>query len=250
MNAMDRLALQAVTAGTAKPQPRIAPPLPMARSANALELDRLCRHVQVIRRKLAPREALYRAGQPFRSLFLVHAGFLKIVQPNPAGPDQVTGFRMRGELVGIESIGMTAHTCDAVALESCEVWELAFPSVLDACLRIPELQQRVTAALADEIRRDRIWIVAFATRSAEQRLAMFLLDLATRHFELGFSANRFLLRMRKLDIASFLAVKAETVSRVLATLTQAGLIRITHREVEILDAPALRTRAGMDPRRH
>lgn len=247
MDATDRLALPPITP-TAQPTPAIAPPS-MARSA-ALELDRLCQHVHVIRRKLAPRQHLYRAGQPFGSLFLVHAGFLKIVQPNPAGPDQVTGFRMRGELVGVESIGMPAHGCDAVALESCEVWELRFPAVLDACLRIGELQAKLTAALADEIRRDRIWILAFASLSAEQRLAMFLLDLAARHHELGFSPNRFMLRMRKLDIASFLAIKPETVSRVLAALTGSGLIEIECREVKILDAKGLRRRAGIDPRHH
>jgi CRP/FNR family transcriptional regulator len=244
MDAQARLAPHA-----APPTPAHAPPA-MARSSGGLELDRLCRHVQVIRRRLARRQHLYRAGQPFRSVFLVHAGFLKVVQPDHAGPDHVTGFRMRGELVGVESIGMPAHGCDAVALESSEVWELAFPAVLDACVRIGELQARLTAALADEIRRDRAWMLAFATRTADQRLAMFLLDLAARHAELGFSPHRFMLRMRKLDIASFLAVKPETVSRVLAALTGAGLIAIERREVRILDAQGLRARAGMDPRHH
>jgi CRP/FNR family transcriptional regulator len=225
-------------------------PPAMARAGGGLALDRLCAHVHVVRRKLAPRQVLYRAGQPFRSLYLVHAGFLKIVQPNPAGPDQVTGFRMRGELVGVESIGMPAHGCDAVALESCEVWELAFPPVLEACLKIPELQERLTAALAGEIRRDRIWILAFASLTAEQRLALFLLDLAARHADLGFSASRFRLRMRKLDIASFLAVKPETVSRIFATLAGAGLVTIRHKDVEIVDAAGLRKLAGMDPRLH
>jgi CRP/FNR family transcriptional regulator len=227
--------------------PRREAPPPMARG---LELDRLCAHVHVVRRKLAPRQVLYRAGQTFRSLYLVHAGCLKVVQPNPAGADQVTGFRMRGELVGVESIGMGTHGCDAVAVESCEVWELAFPPVLDACVRIPELQEKLTAALAAEIRRDRIWIMAFASLTAEQRLALFLLDLAARHAELGFSASRFRLRMRKLDIANFLAVKPETVSRVLATLTGAGLVAIRHKDVEILDATRLRGLAGMDPRQN
>ena len=165
-------------------------------------------------------------------------------------PDHVTGFRMRGELVGVESIGMPAHGCDAIALESCEVWELAFPPVLDACVRIPELQERLTAALAGEIRRDRVWILAFASLTAEQRLALFLLDLAARHADLGFSANRFRLRMKKLDIASFLAVKPETVSRIFGTLASAELVTIRHKEVEILDAKGLRRLAGMDPRLH
>ncbi len=112
--------------------------------------------------------------------------------------------------------------------------------MLSACLRIPELQARLTSALAEEIRHDRSWMLALGTLGAERRVASFLLDLAARYGRLGFSACHFILRMSRADIASFLALKHETVSRVLSRLQERGLILVERREIRILDADGLR----------
>ena len=130
---------------------------PFAPSAGIgqVNLSELSAHVPVTRRKLEAGQYLYRAGQPFNALFLVHAGFLKASLVAEDGREQVTGFRMRGELLGVESIGMKTYACDVVALDTSEVWELPYPAVLTACARIPELQAQLTAALAAEIRSDR-----------------------------------------------------------------------------------------------
>lgn len=200
--------------------------------------------VPVMRRKLAAGQYLYRAGQAFRALFLVNVGCLKTCELADDGREQVTGFRLRGDLVGVESIGLATYACDVVALESGEVWELPYPPMLAACLRVPELQTRLTAALAGEIRRDRLWMLALGTLSAEQRVAAFLLDLADRHAALGFSARHFILRMGRLDMASFLALKHETVSRALSRLGELALISIRRREVRIVDADGLHAFAG------
>jgi CRP/FNR family transcriptional regulator len=203
-------------------------------------IEQLRAHLQVTRRRLQPGQHLYRAGQPFNALFLVNVGCLKTCELSDDGREQVTGFRMRGDLIGAESIGLHAYACDVVALEACDVWELPYPPMLSACLRVPELQARLTSALAEEIRRDRSWMLALGTLSAERRVASFLLDLAERHARLGFSARHFILRMSRADIASFLALKHETVSRVLSRLHDRGWIFVERREVRILDADGLR----------
>ncbi|HEY0232255.1 MAG TPA: helix-turn-helix domain-containing protein, partial [Dokdonella sp.] len=105
------------------------------------------------------------------------------------------------------------------------------------------LQARLTLALAQEVRRDRSWMLALGTLSAERRVAAFLLDLADRHARLGFSPHHFILRMSRADIASFLALKHETVSRALSRLDDLGQISVQRREVRIIDADGLRSGA-------
>lgn len=218
--------------------------LPRRDAPLELDIAHLQRHMVVTRRKVRAGQYLYRNGQPFRALHFVHAGFLKTCELSEDGREQVTGFRMHGDLLGVESIGLGAHTCDAVALDDAEIWELPYPLVLDALQRIPELQVRLTAALAEEIRRDRVWMLVIGTLPAEQRVAAFLLDLASRLALLGFSARHFILRMGRADIASFLALKHETVSRALSHLEKLEYISVLRREVRLLDIPKLRACVG------
>ncbi|MEP6484574.1 MAG: cyclic nucleotide-binding domain-containing protein, partial [Rudaea sp.] len=216
-----------------------APTMPVANIApGGISIDELSRYVSVTQRKLNGGQYLYRAGQAFQALYLVQAGFLKNSVTSEDGREQVTGFRMRGDLIGVESIGMATHTSDAIALDSCVVWELPYPAILSACARIPELQSQLTSALAAEIRNDRAWMLALGTLSAEQRVATFLLDVASRHEALGFSARHFVLRMSRADIGSFLALKHETVTRALTRMSAQGFIDVQLREVRILDGDA------------
>jgi len=204
-----------------------------------IDLDELRAFVPVTLRKLDAGQHLYRAGQPFQALYLVNAGFIKTSLVADDGREQVTGFRMRGDLVAVESIGLPTHSCDAVALDSSSVWELPYPAILAAAARMPQLQAQITQALAAEIRSDRSWMLALGTLSADQRVAAFLLDVAARHAQLGFSARHFVLRMGRADIGSFLALKHETVTRALTRLVAQGCIAVQQREIRILDADAL-----------
>jgi CRP/FNR family transcriptional regulator len=130
------------------------------------------------------------------------------------------------------------------------VWELPYPAVLQACLQMPELQGRLTAALAEEIRNDRAWMLALGTLTADQRVDAFLLDMADRHVRLGFSPRHFLLRMGRTDIASFLALKHETVTRALSRLEKLEYIAVQRRDVRVLDVDGLRCTAGQGVRAH
>jgi CRP/FNR family transcriptional regulator len=203
-------------------------------------IDLLREHVPVIRRRIDAGQYLYRAGQPFNALHLVAFGCLKTCELSEDGREQVTGFHMRGDLLGVESIGLARYACDVVALEDSEVWELPYPPMLTACVQVPALQARLTEALAAEIRRDRQWMLTLGTLGAESRVAAFLLDLAERHARIGLDANRFVLRMCRIDMASYLALKHETVSRVLSSLADAKLVEVHRRDVSILDAARLR----------
>ena len=177
-------------------------------------------------------------------MFLVHAGFLKTCELAHDGREQVTAFRMRGDLIGVESIGLGSYSCDVVALEDSELWELPYPPVLLACRELPELQIRLAAALAEEIRRDRSWMLALGTLSAERRVAAFLLDVAQRHAALGFSPRHFILRMGRADMGSFLALEARDGDAGPVAPGRLATSTVQRREVRVLDVD----RAGADGR--
>lgn len=232
------------------PASAVLPVTLLAGSRKDIDIEELRRHVPVIRRKVLAGQYAYRAGQAFHALFLVHAGFLKTCELAQDGREQVTGFRMRGDLVGVESIGLGNYCCDVIALEDSELWELPYPPVLLACRELPDLQIRLTAALAEEIRRDRSWMLALGTLSAERRVAAFLFDVAQRHAALGFSPRHFILRMGRADMGSFLALKHETVTRALSHLADLGYVTVQRREVRVLDVAALADMAGQTASMH
>ena len=207
------------------------------RHACPLDMEALVRDLPLQRRRLHARQYLFRAGQPRHALFLIHAGFFKTSVTSVDGREKITGFRMRGDLLGIDALDLPAHTCDAMALDVGEVWELPMAYLRD---RLPEFQERLTLLLASEIRRDWGWMLALGTLGAEQRVIAFLLDFAARLERLGFSARCLMLRMTRAELGNFLSLKLETVTRALSHLQALGLIGVERREIRIEDPAGLR----------
>lgn len=209
----------------------------------AIDIDALGRAFPLARRRHTCGQHLFRAGQPFRAIHLVHAGSFKVSDLTEDGREKVAAFKMKHELVGVDSIGLSEYASDAIALEDSETWALPYPAVLKAAADIPGLQEQIHAALAAEIRFDHAWMLLLATLAAEPRVAAFLIDLATRQARLGMSARHFVLSMTRIDMASFLALKHETVSRVLGRLVDMRYIHVNRREVQLLDMNGLRAMA-------
>lgn len=203
----------------------------------APDMEVLLQGIPLQRRRLQARHYLFRAGQPRQSLFLIHAGFFKTCVTSVDGREKITGFRMRGDLLGIDALDMPVHACDAMALDTSEVWELPMGLLRQ---RLPEFQERLTLMLASEIRRDWGWMLALGTLSADQRMIAFLLDFAERLERLGFSAHCLMLRMTRAELGSFLSLTLETVTRALSRLHAHGLIGVDRREIRIKDAAGLR----------
>lgn len=208
--------------------------------ATAMDLRSIASDLTLPRRRVARRKYLFRAGQPMTSLFLVCAGFLKISILSEDGREKITGFRMRGDLLGMESLGSEGYLCDAVALDLSEVWELPVRQLDSLYVRIPGLREQITAALALEIRRDWRWMLTLGTLNAEQRVVAFLLDMAARQQALGFSASQLTLHMTRADVGNFLALQLETVTRALSHLDALGVIEVQRREIRLVDPAALR----------
>jgi CRP/FNR family transcriptional regulator len=192
-----------------------------------------------IRRRVQARQALFVAGQPCRSLFLVHAGYFKTRVASADGRERVTGLRMRGDVLGLESLGLESYACDAVALDLAEVWELPIASLAAVD---PASQACLSAQLAAQVRRDWSCMLAIGTLSAEQRVIDFLFDVSERHARMGFSPNSLDVRMSRAEIGSYLSLQLETVTRALSHLQALGLIEVDRRRITLVDHAGLRAR--------
>jgi CRP/FNR family transcriptional regulator len=211
------------------------------------DLDRLDELVTA-KRTIHRGETLFRRGDPFASIYAVRSGFFKTTISSEDGRDQVTGFQMTGELLGLDGIGDAAHNCDAVALEDSQVCIIPFSRLEELAHEFAGLQREFHRVMSREIVRDHGVMLLLSGMTAEERLAAFLLNLATRLEARGFSPVSFVLRMTRAEIGAYLGIKLETVSRSFSKLQEDGILEVRQRDVRILDPLALR-RMVSDERR-
>jgi CRP/FNR family transcriptional regulator len=194
----------------------------------------------VATRRAVPRgEALFRAGEAFTSLYAVRTGFFKTCVSSEDGRDQVTGFQMAGELLGLDGIGTDRHTCDAVALEDSQVCVIPFLQLEDLSRELSDLQRHLHRIMSREIVRDHGVMLLLGSMRAEERLAAFLLNLTQRLRTRGFSGSELILRMTREEIGSYLGLKLETVSRAFSKFQGDGILEVRQRHVRVLDPEAL-----------
>ena len=191
-------------------------------------------------RRVKKGEFLFHAGEAFTSLFAIRTGFFKTTINTQDGRDQVTGFFMSGEMMGMDGLGGNAYTCDAVALEDSDVCELPFGQLDELGKYLPRLNLHFFRMMSREIVRDQGVMLLLGNMRAEERLAAFLLNLSQRLYSRGFAANDFILRMSREEIGSYLGLKLETVSRTLSKFHHEGLISVEHKHIKILDSQTLK----------
>jgi CRP/FNR family transcriptional regulator len=194
------------------------------------------------RRTTRAKQVLFRCGQPGGNLYLVHAGFFKTTIVSPDGREKITGFHLRGDLLGADSVGSAVYTCDAVSLDVGEVWELPLEQLQR---HLPDLSADIARMLAVEIRRDWRWMLDTSSLNAEQRVIRFLLDLGARLQALGFSPSELRLRMTRAELGNFLSLQLETVTRALSKLAASGLITVEGREIRLQDPVGLEKRVAL-----
>lgn len=207
--------------------------MPQGYDKDALrELHCLVEHVG----PFAPGSTLFRAGEAFGAIFAVRAGAVKTRQVDAQGREQVLGFYFPGELVGLNAIYPAQYPCDAVALDAVTLCRFAFPRLATLAARVPALQQELFRLLSKDIGNASLLAGDF---TADERLAAFLVSLSRRFAGRGYSATRFRLTMSRSDIANYLRLAAETVSRVLRRFQDQGLIMVERRELELRDPARL-----------
>ena len=207
------------------------------------DIDRLDKIIGK-RRRLERDEALYKMGDPFRNLYAVRFGHFKTYQINAAGEAQITGFQMAGELLGMDAISGDRHHCDAVALEDSEVCEIPFAHLEELFGQVPALLRHFHRIMSQEITREQNVMLLLGNMRAEQRFAVFLINLSTRYAARGYSATRFQLRMSREDIGNYLGLTIESISRLLSRFKKLGLVQVDKREVELLEPARLKAMAA------
>jgi len=192
------------------------------------------------RRKVKRNETLFRNGEKFSSLYAIRTGFFKTCMATEDGRDQVTGFQMAGEIMGLDGIVNDFHSCDAVALEDAEVCVMPFDKIEELSREVTSLQHHVHKIMSREIVREHGVMLLLGSMRAEERLAAFLLNLVQRLHARGFSQSELILRMTREEIGSYLGLKIETVSRTFTKLVEDGVLEVKQKNLRILKPEALR----------
>ena len=192
------------------------------------------------RRKVKRGDTLFHNGERFTNLFAIRTGFFKTCIASEDGRNQVTGFQMAGEIIGLDGIVNDTHTCDAVALEDAEVCVMPFDRIEEISREVNSLQRHVHKIMSREIVREHGVILFLGSMRAEERLAAFLLNLVQRLHARGFSQSELLLRMSREEIGSYLGMKIETVSRTFSKFVEDGIIEVKQRNIRILKTDALK----------
>ena len=210
----------------------------MPEDLDAAQLDRIDQ-VVTKRVRIKRGDALYKDGDAFKAIYTVRAGFVKTSVANAGGREQVTGFQMAGEILGLDGIVTERHHGDAVALEDTEVCAIHFAKLEALTREIPAVQHHVHKVMSREIVREHGMMLLLGSMRAEERLAAFLLNLVKRLHARGFSGTELLLRMTREEIGSYLGLKLETVSRLFSKLALEGIIEVHQKQVRIVDIARL-----------
>lgn len=204
---------------------------------NQEDLERI-ENVVYARRRVKRGDSIFKAGGEFNAVYAIRSGFFKTSLLDREGREQVTGFFMGGELLGMDGIGGSYHGT-ASALEDSEVCVLPYSLIEEMSRDIPALQRQLHAVLAREIVRDHGVMMLLGSMRAEERLATFLLNLSRRFLRRGYSASDFHLRMTREEIGSYLGLKLETVSRLFSAFQKDELIDVQQKHVRIRDIEGL-----------
>ncbi|WP_337815492.1 fumarate/nitrate reduction transcriptional regulator Fnr [Acidihalobacter sp.] len=201
---------------------------------------------QIINRKrpLQRGAALFNQGDQFGALYAIRSGSIKSFSISDDGREQINAFHLPGEILGLDAISDSSHPSSAVALETTSVCELPFERLHALAHEIKDLQHQLLRVMSRELNADERFMRILASRNAEERLAGFLLNLSSRHGMRGYSSTEFNLSMSRHDIANYLGLAVETVSRLFTRFQQDGLIEAQRKAVKILQREALAEMAG------
>lgn len=211
--------------------------LPHGLDADELaQLDALIKHKPTIEKG----QTLFRAGETLKAVHAIRSGSFKTVVLTNSGSEQITGFYLPGELVGLDGLGENMHKCTAIALESSTTCALEMTDLESLCCSMLGLRRQMFHLIGNEINHDHDILLALGQMKGEERLAAFLLSLSKRLEQRGFSPVDFNLSMPRHDIANYLGLAVETLSRIFSRLQDEKILKTNRRYIHILDPEALR----------
>lgn len=201
----------------------------------------LLRLDEIVKRKrpVARGERLFHGGDPLASVFVARDGSFKTVSVTEDGDEQVVGFHLPGELVGLDALGTGVHRCEAVALTEANVCEIPMDQLEQVAAQLPTLQKQLLKVIGQSVGRDQDHMQMLVRKQANERIALFLHGLSERLVNIGQSGSALVLPMSREDIARFLGLALETVSRGFTRLQEDGVIEVSGRRVLIANRAEL-----------
>lgn len=211
----------------------------------SLELNDISKLDEIIQRgrPIQKGDRVYHAGEKFRSVYAVRSGAIKTISNTQDGQEQITGFYLPGEIIGMDGLATNSHSNTAIALETAAVCEIPFSRLEELSAQLPNLQRRFFQLMSKEIANDQQLITLLSKNNADQRIASLLLSISARNHSRGLAAEEFYLPMSRSDIGNYLGLTIETVSRVMGRLHKTQIIDLDKKHVKILDMTALRNLA-------
>ncbi len=209
--------------------------------AQSLEDEELAAFDSIVKhsKKLNRGNFLYRAGDEFNSIYTIRSGSLKTFIVDEEGREQILGFSIQGDVVALDGATLNACPTTAQALETTYVCEIPFARYMELAVEIPSLYQQLLTHMSHHIRDEEEHALLLGTKSAEQRLATFLINFSNRYAMRGFSKHEFNLHMSRRDIGNYLSAAMETVSRLFSRLQANGLIKVHGKLIQIKDLEGL-----------
>lgn len=195
-------------------------------------------------RPLHKGDLLFRQGEPLKSIYALRAGSVKTFTVTHDGEEQINGFYFPGELVGLAGIDEGEYPMSAKMMETTTVCEIPYERLDELLGQMPELRRSMMRTMGREIRDDQQMMMLLSRKTAEQRIATFLLKLSTRYQARGYSATQFRLSMSRNEIGNYLGLAVETVSRIFTRFASSGMVRVEGKEIELLDLAALNEASG------
>ena len=210
--------------------------LPRGLSADDLKsLD----HVVKGSRPIQKGDYVFRIGDKFKSFYAVRSGSVKAAILNEAGEEQIIGFYFPGEILGFDAVDKQEHSCSAVALETTTFCSLPYEKIHEICVQIPDLQNQMFRLMSRELSSENKLLLTINKRTAEERIATFLVSLSSRFHKLGYSAKEYNLPMSRQEIGNYLGLTIETVSRLFTKFQRNGLVKINKKAIRLENLPAL-----------
>ena len=206
-----------------------------------ISADEMQRLDDIVKRKrpVERGERLFRPGDALDAVYVARDGAFKTVSISEDGEEQVVGFHLPGELIGLDALGAGQHRCEAVALTTANVCEVPFDQLAAVASQLPSLQHQLLRIIGQSVNRDQDHLGMLVRRQAGERIALFLHGLSERYRNIGQSGSQFKLPMSREDIAHYLGLALETVSRGFTKLQEDGVIEVVGRRIEIRDAAEL-----------
>jgi CRP/FNR family transcriptional regulator len=208
--------------------------------ADVLRLD------EIVKRKspLQKGDVLFSHGKSFQAVYAVRSGGFKVVATNAAGDDQILGFYLPGDILGADAVARGEHVSTAIAIDTTTVCEIPFPELERLSLQVPALNHQLLSMISKELVDERMHAELLSRKSAEERIALFVLWLSRRQERRGFNGQMFRLGLLHRDMALYLGLTPETVSRILAKLSDERVFHWRNKQVEVMDMEILTRLAG------